>query len=50
MIKQKNLPKDTVLDWKKDAGEYAQHSCKWWKPRKNKYTYHGVAIYLIVLT
>ena len=48
-IKRKNLPKDTVLDWKNDAGEHAQHIWKWWKPRKDKYPYHGVAIHLIVL-
>ena len=48
-IKQKNPPKDTVLDWKKDAGEYAQRICKWWKPKKDKYPYHGAAIRIIVL-
>ena len=48
-IRRKNLPKDTVLDWKRDAGEYAQRIWKWWKPRKDKYPCHGLAIRLIVL-
>ena len=29
-IKRHKLPKDTVLDWKNDAGEYAQRIWKWW--------------------
>lgn len=48
-IKRKKLPKDTVLDWKKDAGEYAQRIWKWWKPRNDKFPCHGLAIRLIVL-
>ena len=47
-IKRKNLSKDTVLDWKKDVGEYAKRIWKWWKPRKDKYPYHGVDICLII--
>ena len=47
-IKRKNLPKDTVLDCKKDTGECAQHIWKWWKLRKDKYPYHGVDICLII--
>ena len=49
MIKQKNLPKDTVLVWEKDVVEYSQRIWKWWKELKDKYPYHGVAICLIVL-
>ena len=48
-IKHNKLPKDTVLDWKNDAGEYAQRIWKWCKPREDKYPFHGVAIRLIVL-
>jgi len=48
-IKRKNLPADSNLDWKADAGEYAQRIWKWWKPRKDKYPCHGLAIRLIVL-
>ena len=48
-IKRHKLPKDTVLEWKNDGGEYAQRIWKWWKPRKYKYPFHGVAICLIVL-
>ena len=48
-IGSSTLPKDTVLDWKNDAGEYAQRIRKWWKPRKDKYPFHGVDICLIVI-
>ena len=48
-IKRHKLPKDTVLDWKNDAGEYTQRIWKWCKPSKDKYPFHGVAISLIVL-
>ena len=37
------------MDWKKDAGEYAQRIWKWWKPRNDKFPCHGLAIRLIVL-
>ena len=46
-IKRHKLAKDTILDWKNDAGEYAERIWKWWKHRKEKYPYHGVAIRLI---
>ena len=48
-INHHKLPKDTVLDWNNYAGDYAQRIWKWWKPRKDKYNFHGVAICLIVL-
>ena len=48
-IKRKNLPTDSSLDWRNDAGEYAQRIWKWWKPRKDKYPCHSLAIRLIVL-
>jgi hypothetical protein len=38
-----------VLDWKQDAGEYAQRIWQWWKPMRKKFPIHGVAIRLIVL-
>ena len=37
------------MDWKQDAGEYAQHIWHWLKRRKDKFPYHGLAIRLIVL-
>ena len=48
-IRRKQLEKDTVLDWKQDAGEYAQRIWHWWKPRKDQFPNHGLAIRLIVL-
>ena len=48
-ILRKGLDKDAEYDWKLDAGEYAQHIWHWWKPMKDKYPFHGVAICLIVL-
>ena len=49
-IRRKKLPTHgTEADWKKDAGEYAQRIWQWWKPRKDKYPYHGLAIRLVVL-
>ena len=38
-IRRKKLEKGTILDWKQDAGEYAQRM----------FPYHGLAIRLIVL-
>ena len=37
------------MDWKEDAGECAQRIWQWWKPRKNRYPYHALAIRLCVL-
>ena len=49
-IKRKKLDKDTVFDWKLDAGEYAQRIWQWWKEsRKDKFLHHGLALRLIVL-
>ena len=48
-IRRKKIEKGTILDWKQDAGEYAQRIWHWWKPRKDKFPYHGLAIRLIVL-
>ena len=48
-IKRKKLPSDSTMDWKEDAGEYAQRIWQWWKPRRNRYPYHALAIRLCVL-
>ena len=47
-INWNKIPKYTILDWKKDASEYAQRIWKCWELSKYRYTYHGVAIFLIV--
>ena len=48
-IQHKGLDKDAEYDWKLDAGEYAHRIWHWWKPMKDKYPFHGLAIRLIVL-
>lgn len=49
-IKRKKLHlQGTEVDWKRDAGEYAQRIWQWWKPRKDKFPHHGLAIRLVVL-
>ena len=48
-IQRKGLDKDADYDWKLDAGEYAQRIWYWWKPMKDKYPFHGLAIRLVVL-
>ena len=40
---------NTETEWRKDAGEYAQKIWAWWKPRKDKFPYHGLAVRLLVL-
>ena len=42
--------KDTVDDFKKDPGEYAERIWQWWGPRKKMFPKHYTAIRLVVLT
>ena len=42
--------KDTVDDFKKDPGEYAERIWQWWGPRKKMFPKHYMAIRLVVLT
>ena len=49
IIKKKKLPDGTVLNWKKDAGEYATRIWKWWKSHRQRFPYHAMAIRLVVI-
>ncbi|KAL7540988.1 hypothetical protein ACHAXR_010540 [Thalassiosira sp. AJA248-18] len=47
-IKRNKMSEDAV-DWKHDAGEYAQRIWQWWKPRRKDFPFHAMALRLIVL-
>lgn len=46
--RNKMLEKD--VDWKKDAGEYAERIWAWWRPRRSGFPFHALALRLVVLT
>ena len=48
-VKRKQLPAGSNMEWRDDAGEYAQRIWQWWKARKDNYPFHGLAIRLVVL-
>ena len=49
---KKNKMSAAEVDWKDDAGEYAERIWQWWKPetRRTKFPFHALALRLIVLT
>ena len=48
-IKKKKLPPNTILDWKKDDGEYSCRIWEWWRIRMIDLPCFGLALRLVVL-
>ena len=49
IIKRKKLDKNTVLDYKRDDGDYACRIWEQWRPRMTKFPCFGLALRLVVL-
>lgn len=48
-IKRKKMDPGTIVDWKKDDGEYSCRIWEWWRTRMTQFPCFGLALRLVIL-